>query len=109
MARPRPLPPSSSFVVKKISNNEEDILAKLGPGSPLGEMSLFDDAPTSAKVVAETTVKSFVMTRERFHRLLSGSDKLALKIYRVFMNTLAERLRSTSREFAKAVIGQPHS
>lgn len=97
-----------NVLVKKVSATEEDTLAKLGPGSPLGEMSLFDDAPTSARVVAEGQVKAFVMTKESFDRLLSGSDKLALKVYRVFMKTLADRLRVTNREFAKAVIGRPH-
>ena len=86
----------------------EEMVARIGPGSPAGEMSLVDDAPTSARVIAETDVEAFVITRPRFEKLLVMNDKIAVKLYRFFVQTLSKRLRATSENFAKAVHHQAH-
>ncbi len=80
----------------------ERLVAKLGPGSPAGEMALIDDAPTSARVVAESEVEAFVITRARFEKLLASNDKTAVKLFRFFVQTLAKRLRNTSESLAAA-------
>jgi hypothetical protein len=89
-----------TVTVKKTSAGAEHVLATLGPGSPVGEMSLFDEAPTSAWVVAGADVLALAIPRQRFVELLSGDDRLALKIYRVFVRTLTGRLRTTSTQKA---------
>jgi CRP-like cAMP-binding protein len=90
----------------KISPEEEDTVARLGAGSPAGEMALIDDAPTSARVVAESEVEAFCMTRDRFEKILASNDKTAIKLYRFFVSTLSKRLRTTSENLARAVAGQ---
>ncbi len=80
----------------------ETVVARLGPGSPAGEMALIDDAPTSARVVAESAVDAFVITRARFEKLLAANDRTAVKLFRFFVQTLAKRLRSTSESLAAA-------
>jgi CRP-like cAMP-binding protein len=82
--------------VLRRAGGEEEAVARMGPGSPAGEMSLVDDAPTSARVVAEVAGEAFVVTRERFLKLLALDDRMAPKLYRFFTQTLARRLRSTS-------------
>jgi len=82
-------------VVRRTGQKEEAV-ARMGPGSPAGEMSLIDDAPTSARVVAEVAGEAFVITRERFEKLLALDDKMALKLHRFFTQTMARRLRMTS-------------
>jgi CRP-like cAMP-binding protein len=72
----------------------------MGPGSPAGEMALVDDAPTSARVVAEVDLEAFCITRERFGKLLALNDKVAVKLHRFFVQTLAKRLRTTSERLA---------
>jgi tetratricopeptide (TPR) repeat protein len=89
-------------VVVRPAEGKENMVARLSPGSPAGEMALIDDAPTSARVVAETEVEAFCITRERFEKLLSFNEKTAVKLYRFFIQTLSKRLRSTSENFAKA-------
>lgn len=79
--------------VLRVGGGAEKELARLGPGSPLGEMSLFDDSPTSARVAAAETTEVFFLSRQRFEELMRTSDQLAIKIYRVFIQILAERLR----------------
>ncbi len=88
--------------VIRLQDGEEDMVARMGPGSPAGEMSLVDDAPTSARVIAEAEVDAFVITRPRFEKLLVMNDKIAVKLYRFFVQTLSKRLRTTSENFAKA-------
>jgi tetratricopeptide (TPR) repeat protein len=86
--------------VSRRAGEREEALARMGPGSPAGEMSLVDDAPTSARVVAEVDGEAFVITRERFQKLLSLNDKMGVKLLRFFVQTMARRLRATTERLA---------
>ncbi|MBS2033128.1 MAG: cyclic nucleotide-binding domain-containing protein [Deltaproteobacteria bacterium] len=88
--------------VLRVANGKEEAVARMGPGSPAGEMSLVDDSPTSARVVAEVEVEAFCITRSNFERLMHLNERMALKIYRFFVQTLSKRLRNTSENLAKA-------
>ena len=68
-------------------------LAELGSGKYVGEVSLVDDAPTSARVVAHSPVRALFLPRERFDHFLYSREGAAMRIYRLFTRTLAERLR----------------
>ena len=61
-------------------------------------MSLFDAATTSAQVIAKDHVRAFEITKENLARILDGSDRLALQIFRAFVGTLNQRLRDTSQK-----------
>lgn len=65
------------------------LLAKLGPGSFFGEMSLIDHGPRAATIVAETDMQLFVLDPRSFHALLNEAPSVNSKILR----GLAERLR----------------
>ncbi|MBI5497006.1 MAG: cyclic nucleotide-binding domain-containing protein [Deltaproteobacteria bacterium] len=71
-------------------------LATLGTGKYVGEISLVDDAPTSARVVASGPVRALFLPRERFEHFLYSRETAALRIYRLFTRTLAERLRQAN-------------
>jgi tetratricopeptide (TPR) repeat protein len=86
--------------VSRRSGAKEEAVARMGPGSPAGEMALVDDAPTSARVVAEVDLEAFCITREKFAKLLALNDKIAVKLLRFFVGTLAKRLRTTSERLA---------
>ncbi|MBK7861925.1 MAG: cyclic nucleotide-binding domain-containing protein [Archangiaceae bacterium] len=96
----------SAKVTRVGAGGAEEMVARMGPGSPAGEMSLVDDAPTSARVTAESEVDAFVINRPRFEKLLVMNDKIAVKLYRFFVQTLSKRLRATSENFAKAAHAQ---
>jgi CRP-like cAMP-binding protein len=76
-------------------------IARLGRGQLFGEMSLIDDALTSAAVIAAGELELFVIHRDRFEKLLDSDPRLALKIYKSFCRTLSERLRKTTLELSK--------
>jgi len=71
-------------------------LATLGPGDMFGEMSLIEDALTSANVAAQTDVELIVIHRSEFEQLLSRNQALALKIYKSFCKVLSDRLRKAT-------------
>lgn len=85
--------------VTRVEDTTEQLLAELGAGAHLGEMSLLDDAPTSARVTATTNVDAFLMPKDAFQQLINSDDRLARKIYQAFAATLMGRLRDTNQQF----------
>ena len=72
----------------------ESHLATVPAGQYVGEMSLIDDAPTSARVSAAETVKALRVTKNRFDQLMFANEQVALRVYRSFLRTLSRRLRA---------------
>lgn len=70
-------------------------VAVLGPGDLFGEMSLLDQAPRSATVVADSDMSVTVLVRSEFVRLIEASPKIALKL----LAAMAARLRSVDQGF----------
>lgn len=71
-------------------------LNTLGPGAFLGEISLILDGPTSAHVRSRTAVRALRVTRVDFQHYLDTHEAAALRIYRLFTQNLAERVRALS-------------
>ncbi len=71
-------------------------LNTLGPGAYLGEISLVQDAPVSAQVRARTAVRALRITRAGFQHYLDTHDAAALRIFRLFTQNLAARVRALS-------------
>ena len=88
--------------VQRVENGRAKDLVELKPGAHVGEMSLVDNAPTSARVVTSEDAELFQITREKFEELLNQNDKVAIKVYQVFINTLCQRLRQTTAELSAA-------
>jgi tetratricopeptide (TPR) repeat protein len=71
-------------------------LARLGPGASVGELSLLDSSPTSARVTAVGPVFALFISQERFHQFIENHDDAARRIFRLFARTLADRLRAAN-------------
>ncbi|AGC45147.1 cyclic nucleotide-binding domain-containing protein [Myxococcus stipitatus DSM 14675] len=84
--------------VEVFSGTEDDArrLNTLGPGAHLGEISLVQDAPVSARVKARTAVRALRITRAGFQHYLDTHESAALRIYRLFTQNLAARVRALS-------------
>ena len=78
------------------SGPEARLLNTLGVGGYVGEISLLLDGPTSARVTARTPVKALFISREAFTQYLFNTPSAAVRIYRLFSNNLAERVRALS-------------
>lgn len=68
-------------------------LRSLQPGDNAGEMSLLDDAPASATVVATSDVEALVLHQRDFHNVLETIPSLGRRI----LATLARWIRETTR------------
>ncbi len=65
-------------------------VARLGAGDFFGEMSLFDDQPRSATVMAITDAAVLTLERDRFSTLVLQRPEVLLHICRMFGNRLRE-------------------
>jgi CRP/FNR family cyclic AMP-dependent transcriptional regulator len=84
------------------SKGREVILATLASGDYVGEMSLIDNAPHSATVVADQQVDVLVLGRDSFLRCLGENIEMAHAVMRV----LVQRLRKASENISSlALVG----
>ena len=81
-------------VVATDARGREVILATLGPGDYLGEMSIIDNNTHSATVTAEVQTDVLVLGRAEFTRCLAENASMAL----VLMRGLVKRLRHADRK-----------
>ncbi|MCA9533493.1 MAG: Stp1/IreP family PP2C-type Ser/Thr phosphatase [Myxococcales bacterium] len=79
----------------------ETLIAHLGPGQHLGEMSLIDKAPRSASVTAEEDSRLLIIGRRGFFDLVRKNHDIAVKLLWSFLGVLNQRLRTTSRELGE--------
>lgn len=76
-------------VISCDSRGREVILATLGPGDYVGEMSLIDDEPHSATVLAEVQSDALILGQMEFARCMPEVDSMAHAI----LKGLVHRLR----------------
>lgn len=79
-------------VRKTAPNNEEVLLARLGPGQIFGEMCLFDNSPRSASVYAISALEVNVIDKDQFLHYMKDTP-MQIK---VIVELLLKRLRQTS-------------
>ena len=72
-------------------------VAKLGRGSFFGEMSLFDDRPRSADVVAEEPTECRVLLRWNFWSLVGKNKRMVQEL----LKEMARRLRATDEALSE--------
>jgi len=70
------------------------ILATMGPGDYVGEMSLIDDEPHSASVQADITTDVLILGQAEFARCLPENSSMAYAV----MKGLVQRLRQADRK-----------
>ncbi len=75
-------------------------LAVLEGGAYFGELSLFDNAPRSATVTAESTVQCFLLDSAAFFQFLEKmGENLQLRFYRTCAEELVVRLRTLNLDY----------
>jgi len=73
-------------------DGQERLLAVLGPGSLIGELSLFDDQPRSATIAALKPCHLLHVSKGSFFRLADANPL----VYREALKILTNRLRQTN-------------
>ena len=87
-------------VTRMVPGVGEEALAILPVGAYFGEMSLLDDAPRSATVIAHENLRLFVIHRRDLEDLLFVDRDLAYQLLWNFVRTLTQRLRTTNDKMA---------
>lgn len=88
--------------VRKWIGKTERTLATLGAGTTVGEMSLLNNAPRTATVVAVDAARLLKVSRAAFHELASAHPEIAAKVYANMARMLADRLRALDEEVARS-------
>src|SRR5262245_3880765 len=73
----------------------QQFLAKLEHNRSFGEVALLTNSPRTASVVAETKVRLIKITKENLARLSAENPRIAMQIYRILAESLAQSLRQT--------------
>jgi CRP/FNR family cyclic AMP-dependent transcriptional regulator len=87
-------------IVRTDSEGNEKIIATVGPGHPLGELSLFDHEPRSASAVASTPVEMIVLDLFSFEYLCENNPRIWAKLIKPLVKSMTRRLRQTSTVLA---------
>lgn len=85
-------------------HSANEVLGRLKDGELFGEMSLIDDVLTSARITTDTPCRLLKMPRAAFEEMLAADDKLAVKVYRSFIRTMADRLRRANAQLSKTQV-----
>lgn len=90
------------YVTKNV-NNHQQILATLGKGELIGEMSFFDKSLTSATVVANGDVQALVFSRLDFKEIFFKNRKWVKQL----LLSLSRRIMVMVRKFQKFNSSEP--
>lgn len=95
----------SVFVTVSSAEGVETILAVLGPGECLGELSLLDGQPRSATASVAMDAETLVVSRQSFQRWLAEHPGASAALLR----TLSMRIRRTNKSLAdRSALDLPH-
>jgi CRP-like cAMP-binding protein len=86
-------------IVTQDAKGGELIINRCGPGETIGEMSLLDQSPRSAGVVALQPADVFQLDREAFVRMLDQRPDLGLSV----IQSISKRLRFSTTYIEKAI------
>jgi CRP-like cAMP-binding protein len=81
-------------VIRDIAVGQQ-FLAKLERNRSFGEIGLLTHSPRTATVIAETAVRLIKISSENLNRLSIENPRIALQIYRILAESLAQSLRQT--------------
>src|SRR2546426_5992950 len=80
---------------------KETILATLGVGDFFGDISLFDQGPRSADVVANTDSIVLKISAAAFEQLAKAAPELATPFLRAVGKTLSARIRAANKRYGE--------
>lgn len=83
-------------ISKEGADKKRKVIASLGPGQTLGEMSLLDGEPRSATAVAASDLVLLTLSRSSLDMLIREKPGLAIKFAIKLARLMSQRLRMTS-------------
>ena len=83
------------IVSKRVTGSVEQVLARIPTADFFGEMALFDQAPRSATLQAETDVALLVLDRAHLGQLIEANPRAAAAFFYALVQVFIERLRAS--------------
>ncbi len=90
----------SAQIVKRDHLGQEKVVATVGAGKTLGEMSMIDGKPRAASCIALTDTMFALLDRDSLSRILAEQPQLGIKFLIELVQLLAQRLRQTTSQLA---------
>lgn len=87
-------------VLKKTTAGDFRVIARLGKGSTIGEMSIIDKAPRSATVIARQPSVVIILTKKGFDILTERHPALGVTLLKKIMRLLSLNMRRTTSRLA---------
>ena len=88
-------------ISKPVIGRVEQVLARMGRGEFFGEMSLFDQAPRSATIQAETDALLLYLDRGSLHQFIEISPRAAAAFFFQMVQVFVARLRESGNLVAE--------
>jgi CRP-like cAMP-binding protein len=85
-------------IIKKDFHGLPRVMATVGPGKTLGEMSLIDGQPRFASCVTFDNAEFAVLDRESLSRIIAAEPRLGVKLMTELLMLLNQRLRKVSAQ-----------
>ena len=82
-------------------NGTKKRLRKYTPGTVLGEIGLYQNAPRSASIISDRPSHLFYLSGEAFARMEQEAPQLASAFHRFIVKTIAERLGYREKEIQR--------
>jgi CRP-like cAMP-binding protein len=89
--------------VRRLSQEHEVLLARIGPGGFFGEINLFDEATATASVYAMGDVRIAVVSNSNFRTFMSGRPDIGYKITARLLSEVSSRLRQTNERLVHSM------
>jgi CRP-like cAMP-binding protein len=86
----------SMEISKESSQHKEKVIAVVGPGKTLGEMSMIDGEPRFATCTAREITTFAVLTRDGLDQILREQPALGSRVLVQLVKLLSQRLRQIS-------------
>ncbi len=87
-------------VLKKTSSGDFRVVARLGKGNTIGEMSIVDKSPRSATVIARQPTIVILLTKKGFDILTERYPDLGVTLLKKIMRLLSLNMRRTTSKLA---------
>jgi CRP-like cAMP-binding protein len=91
----------SVIISKPITGRVEQVLARMGEGDFFGEMSLFDRAPRSATVQADTDTVLLCLDRDSLRQFVEVSPRAAAAFFYMMVQVFIQRFRKSGELIAE--------
>jgi len=89
--------------VRRLSQNHEVLLARIGRGGFFGEINIFEEATATASVYAMDDVQVAVIPNATFRGFMSSRPEIGYKITARLLNEVSARLRQTNERLVHSM------